>query len=495
MLSLSRYVLITSGVAAGAVVANRELIGRVFNDNPLIPANAVLEFTSASDVGKYFGTTSAEYLRALFYFGFVSKTINSPKKLSFARYAKATAPARVYGGVVTSALAAFTAIAAGTLNMSIGGQPLALTTVNLSGAASMAAVATLVQTAVRAAAGSQYTNATVTYDATANKFTIAGTTSGAAAVIAPTGTVAVVMGLTAADAIISPGVDVQTIDAAIQAATDVSNNFGSFAFIPALVTAEITTAAAWTNTNAPDYMFCFGVPDNTTAETVFAAITGYAGCAMTLSPLATEFPEMLPMMIMAATDYTRRAGVQNYMFQSANLTPSVTTNALADELDGIRTNYYGVTQTAGQKIAFYQRGLLTGTSTAPADMNVYANEAWLRDAARAAIMSTLLALPEVPANDTGRGIVIATLQAPITAALKNGVISVGKTLTAAQRQFVSDVTGDPMAWQQVQNIGYSLTCVIVPNVNNGRTEYKAQYTLVYSKDDTIRKVEGAHDLI
>jgi hypothetical protein len=30
---------------------------------------------------------------------------------------------------------------------------------------------------------------------------------------------------------------------------------------------------------------------------------------------------------------------------------------------------------------------------------------------------------------------------------------------------------------------------------DGRTEWKAVYTLIYSKDDTVRKVEGSHVLI
>jgi hypothetical protein len=35
---------------------------------------------NATDVGTYFGTTSPEYLRAVFYFGFISKLITAPKK-------------------------------------------------------------------------------------------------------------------------------------------------------------------------------------------------------------------------------------------------------------------------------------------------------------------------------------------------------------------------------------------------------------------------------
>src|SRR5579859_6997715 len=117
-----RYVSITSGVAGAAAVRDRELIGRLFNDNPLIPTNAILEFTDPDTVGQYFGTNSPEYLRAIFYFGFISKTLSAPQKLSFARYAKALAPPRIYGGKITSSLADFNAINAGTLNLTVGGE-------------------------------------------------------------------------------------------------------------------------------------------------------------------------------------------------------------------------------------------------------------------------------------------------------------------------------------------------------------------------------------
>ena len=62
--------------------------------------------------------------------------------------------------------------------------------------------------------------------------------------------------------------------------------------------------------------------------------------------------------------------------------------------------------------------------------------------------------------------------------------------------FVTQQTGDPLAWLQVQNIGYWVDATIVAFVGPGNTtEYKAVYTLIYSKDDAIRSVEGTHSLV
>jgi hypothetical protein len=165
-------------------------------------------------------------------------------------------------------------------------------------------------------------------------------------------------------------------------------------------------------------------------------------------------------------------------------------------MDALRVNYYGRTQTAGQVLEFYQRGLLMGPQSAPLDMNVYANEQWLKDAIGASLMSLLLSSNRVPANAAGRGMILAVVQEGIDSALNNGTISVGKSLTQAQKLFVTQQTNDALAWHQVQDVGYWVDATIVPYVGPGGTqEYKAVYSLIYSKDDAVRLVEGTHSLV
>ena len=138
---------------------------------------------------------------------------------------------------------------------------------------------------------------------------------------------------------------------------------------------------------------------------VSALLIGFAGTGMTLvDPAQPFYPEMLPMMILASTNYAARSSVKNYMFQQdSRLSPTVVTTALANVYDPLRINYYGQTQTAGQNISFYQRGFLGGGATAPVNMNTYANEQWLKDLAGSRIMSLLLSLERVSANAAGRG--------------------------------------------------------------------------------------------
>jgi hypothetical protein len=498
-ISIRKYVEIISGVGGGVGVRQRELVGRLFSEDTKTPGGAVVEFSDADSVGVYYGFASPEYLRAVFYFSFVSKSITAPKKLGFVRFARTAQPARIFGAKVTAALAAFNAVTAGSFVLHIGAQTATLAGLDLSGAGSLTAVAAALQTAIRAAAGAQFTTALVAYDAPSQTFRLTGSTNGDADISVTTGgagDVSALFGFRPPSAIFAPGMNAQTVTEALAAAAAGDNNFGSFAFIGALTEDETVEAAEWNGARNVEFLFCARVTA-ASAATLYAALVSVPGTAMTLAPVATEYDELAPMIILAATDYTRRAATQNFMFQQLpGLTAKVSTTDASDEYDAYRVNYYGNTQTAGQQINFYQRGVMTGPANSPVDLNTYANEMWLKDRAASALMSLLLSLPRIPANVEGRGQILAILQDSIDAALFNGTISVGRTLTAVQRLYVSTLTGDPDAWRQVEAIGYWVDAAIQSyETVDGRTEYKAVYTLVYAKDDAVRKVEGSHALV
>jgi len=499
-ISFKRYVDITSGVGGGAGVRLRDLILRLFSTDTRVPANTVIEMTSASDVGAYFGTTSPEYLRAVFYFGFISKLIKAPRKISFSRYANAAAAGRIYGATKTFAVSSFTGITTGAFKLTLGAYTADVTGINFSSATTLSNVATILQTAIRAivAGGADWTAASVTYNATANRFELVGGVVDAEAVAtaAPaSGTdVRTLLGWDAT-AVFSPGVAVQEPLDAFLASVQVSDNFGSFAFIPTITQAQAVAVATQNDTYNVKFMYLIGIAQ-TDAAAYYGALSGLSGVATILSPLATEYPELFPAMILAATDYAARNSVQNYMYQQATLTPSVQDDPTATTMDNNRVNYYGRTQTAGQFLDFFQRGVMMGLATDPVDMNTYANEMWFKDAAGAAIMGLLLSMARVSANTTGRGQLLAVLQGVIESAAFNGTISIGKPLNVTQKLYITNLTGDAVAWQQVYRLGYWIDCVMQSYVTtDGRTEWKAVYTLIYSKDDTIRKVEGSHVLI
>lgn len=499
-ISLSRYVDITSGVGAASAVSTRDLTARLFSTNPLIPTGSFLTFTSATDVGSYFGTSSEEYARAVFYFGWISKNITRDQSISFARYVDAASAPQIFGVKGQQAIATWNAITAGSFKLTIAGTQHAMTALNFGAAANLAAVAAIIQTAVRAAdVAAVWASATVVYNSTRGSFDFTGGAAGVATISVQAGTtgtdIASQLGwLSATDTIISDGAAATDAVTAVSDSADASNNFGSFAFLPTLTQDEIVDVAEWNL--AQNVQFLYSVRcTSANAAALSAALADIGGVTLTLAPISTEYPEQVPMMILAATDYTAINSTQNYMFQIFNLTPSVTTNANKDLYDGLRVNYYGQTQQAGQQIQFYQNGLMLGLPVDPADQNTYANELWLKDAAAAALMTLLLALSKVSANSKGRSQVLAILQSVVNLAILNGTISVGKPLTTTQKLYIAEQTGDEKAWYQVQNQGYWLDARIVSYVESSVTKYKIVYTLIYSKDDVIRKIEGRDILI
>lgn len=244
-----------------------------------------------------------------------------------------------------------------------------------------------------------------------------------------------------------------------------------------------------------------GIPSGT----VIIAIAASPSTNITLSNNATssatevlqfvfnQFPEQIPMMVEAATDYYARNSVQNYMFQGpfAGVFPSVVTDEAKNQYDAVSVNYYGNTQQAGDPVNFYQIGVLQGASPSPLDMTTYVNEIWLKDAITTEILNMFVTSNQIPANTQGRAQILAGLQSVINTALANGTISANKTLSSAQRMFITAQTNDDNAWYQVQSIGYWVDCAIINNAG----VYSAKYTLIYSKDDVIRLVNGQDILI
>lgn len=514
-ISFTNYVDITSGVAGASSVQPTELILNVFDPNPLVPTGgAPLTFDNAAAVLAYFGSGSAEYAMAQFYFGWVSKSFTSPESMSFSSgILTATAPL-IFGAALTTfgtTLADLNAVTNGGFALTMGGFTNQVVGLDFSGAGTLGAVATIIQDAIQAftGGGSLWTAATVTYAATPGAFNLVGGATGAAviSVAAPTsgvdistmiGWIASAAGYSSAP-IFSKGQGVQTVTELLTNASGISNNFGSFNMtLMSLDQAQIVEASTWNN--AQNFLYMFLVPVTiSNASAISAALTNLGGTALTLSPVTSpqQYPELVPGMILAATNYLSVNSTSNYMFQQFALTPSVSDDTTYSNLNNESVNFYGQTQTAGVPISFYQTGVLTGAGVATnaTDQNVYANEQWFKNAAAVALMNLLIALTKISANPQGQTQVLSTLQSVINQALNNGTISVGNALTQTQIATITSLSNDPNAWFQVQNTGYWVDCVVQPYNVGPNTFYKIVYTLIYKKDDTIRLIDGAHALI
>jgi len=500
-ISQSKYVSITSGIGGQSAAARKDLILRLFTTNALFPVNTVLEFTSSADVANFAGSASEEAKLAGAYFGWVSKQANAPRKISFMGYSlTATAPF-IRSTSTLGTVAEFKAVSSGGMTLSMGGTSYALSSLNFSSATSYADIASTLQTAIRAntSGGSLWTSATVSYNSATSSLILTGGATGEAVIVAAaspaSGTdVSTLCGWNTANSpILSNGTAATDLTGVLNTSVEVSNNYASYAFINETLTADdINAIGTFNDEQNYLYMYCGDVTASN-YSTIIAAAAGHSGMAINYQPLTGVLPAyLMPASIFAATNYDKLNGTVNYMFQQFPAQAvTVDTNPLSRTLDNLNINYNGQTQKAGAKIEFYQDGFLADGT----DISVYANEIWLKDAMATEILNLEIAVDKIPTNYDGMGQVEGILLGVIEEALNNGTISVGKELTNTQKAYITQLTGDDTAWQTVQLNGYVLKVELGQTVNNGTTRYIAEYTLIYSKGDSIRKVEGRHILI
>lgn len=516
-ISMKKYVDIKSRVGATGGVPRRELILRLFTKSELVSPTTPLEFTTAKAVGALFGTTSEEYLRAVQYFSYVAPNFSSPRKISFGSDTQSKNAPQVIGTPAASVADIQAAAITDSNSFGIsyreqggGFNSFSVSNVDLSKATTYAAIATALQTAIRArfasSAVNSLKNATVTYDTNRTAFVFSGTSGENITVQFSTlpWTLTKALGLwsdfsngTGATNIAGNSSTGNTPADSVSASAAASNNFGTFEFIRQLTLAEHVAIAK--ENAARNVTFEYVVPVTlANYEAWSAALLGYEGTTLVLvSDTNTEYDEQIPAAIKASVDYSKRDSVVSYMYrQFDGITAKVSDDDLSDALDAARVNYYGETQQAGVKQAFYQRGVMMGGSDSPVDENIFANEQWLKDDLAAGFLELFLSVGRVSTNTAGMNKLTNTVQATVDVGVLNGTISVGKELTTKQKAYISQISDDEQAWIQVQNIGYWYTVgVEAYTTTDGRTEYKGVYTLIYSKDDAIRKVEGNNILI
>lgn len=504
MISQSRYIRIISGVGAGAPVAGRKLILRVMTTNNVIPPGIVIEFDNANAVMSYFGAQSEEYQRAAAYFKFISKSVNSPSSISFARWVNTAIAPMVVGDNLPKTIADFAGFSAGVLTIMVGASEQNITAIDTSAATSMDNVASIIQTEIRKNTDPQLAQATVTWNPNTNQFTLVGATIGtgvlAVAKSADPQDMSTALGWSTSSVVNVAGQAADLPDAAVAKSTNVSNNFGSFLFAGAtLDNDQIKAVSAWNA--AQNNQFIYTVATSlANLGALFDLVKGNSGTALNVlsATASNDFVEQCPSEILAATNYDEPGASQNYMyyqFPGRNIT--VSDDTVANTVDKSRGNYIGVTQANGQQLAFYQRGILCGGPTDAVDMNVYANEIWLKSAIAQALLDLFLNVNAVPASMVGEAMTLAVLQPVLDKATSNGTFTYGKDISAVQQQYITQITGDRRAWRQVQTLGYwiNITFSSYTNSNTGLTEWKANYTLIYSKGDAIRFVEGSDVMI
>ena len=490
-ISSNRYVDIVSAVGGGDAVPTRELLLRLFTTNERVPTGSVLNYSSSTletSLRDYFGSASEEYKRAAYYFGFISKVATSPKNIQFSRFADTATSAQVFGSKLPL-LSVLNLVTAGAFDIVLEGVTFNVTALDFSADTTYAEVASALQTAIQLEAGAMAAT-TVTFDSsrTTFNFDTNGSADGEISFDEVTAGLLDDLGF-GENATFSNGVALQTVADTLGDSTSLNNNYGSFDFIDALTNDQIVERAVFANGRNVEFMNLQRVL-TTNRSAIAALVSGFASTGLVLAPLATQYPELLPAAILASLNYEKPAASANFMYYTdSRLTPSVTNDTEADANDALNVNYYGQTQEAGVNLSFFQKGRLTGGTTAPKAMGVHANEQWLKSYLKSQFLNMFLALQQVSADLAGQSIGISYLDSGIALALSNGSIAVGKTLTTTQINYITQLTGNSNAYLEVQSRGYWY------DVTTNATNNTMDYLLVYAKRDSVDKVNGRHSLI
>lgn len=503
---IKKYVAITTAIANTDGASRKDLIPRVLTTNPLFAANTVYEFTSSSDVAAFAGSLSAEARFASEYFSWISKTATQAQKISFMRYSFEALAPYMYSTQKLTPLATLKAVTDGSMVLNLGGTAFTINNIDLSAITSYADIATALQTAVRTntEGGTLWTSATVEYQASNNSFILTGGETGANdinfATAAASGTdLAALIGWNTAGApILSNGTAEQTITDILNKTIDISTNFLTFGFLNAAdAYTNLDAVGAFVDEQNNEYRLCFDLGSANYSEGIEIAakhtgLTAHYNINYGIEGLNPAW--IMSAILPATTNYNKVNGVKNYMFQEfpqQAVAVGVNDGNLYQTLDNLLINYNGQTQKSGKTISFYQNGFNTnGTDTA-----IYDNEAWLKDAITTDMLNAFLSLDFISADDDGKAILVGVLDNNCEEALTNHVFSKGKILTNSQKALITQLSGDSDVWLDVQNNGYWFDIDITTETSGQATIYVGEYTLIYLKNDVVRKVRGRNILI
>lgn len=211
---------------------------------------------------------------------------------------------------------------------------------------------------------------------------------------------------------------------------------------------------------------------------------------------ATSVSSYMPMAILGSTDYAT-GQVVNFMFkQFAGEAPTVFDDSTFTDFNAANVNYYGRTQSNGQTLDFYQRGLNTdGQDTA-----VYCNEMWFKSECETRLMQYLVSNERIPADAIG----VATVELLVTeacySAVRNGTFMTKANPTAASvlglRQIVALIGGTPDIVDtiliNIANSGYDVWGMLDTNADG---EPIIHYYVFYGTADSIKFIKGDDILI
>lgn len=433
--------------------------GLVLDKSSLLPTTEPVSFGSADAVGEYFGTESDEYKFASVYFGGYTNSQIKPSLLYLYRLCPDGAAPFVRGESLkpAEALDEIKKINFGTFNFTLNGSEVILSNVDLSAATSLSDAATVLNQALLDKSAA----ATVTFSSLTNSFTLAGTEIGKEkSVSKPTGTVADAFGLSAETSIVSAGSDAMSVTATMNELTAKFQNFVTFTTLAEPEDADALALASWVSAQAnAGTMYLYVCWDSSKANLDATNTTVIAEQIKALNATGTTvvYPSYkiaaFVMGTAASIAWDQTNGTITFAFKAqSGLAADVTDTQHSVALLGHGVNFIGNYATRNDNFVFFYNGQMFGEW---AWIDTYLNACYLCNKLQVQLMAMFTSNRRIPYTSAGYAIIRANCRDVIEAAINNGVINIGVSLSNAQKsQLTSELGGDFS--DEIYNNGYYL---------------------------------------
>ena len=479
--------VVPSVLSAGGSAVDLNAV--MLTQNSLAPYGSMLTFSSAANVGAYFGQASTEYSLATIYFSGFNGCTKTAGQLQFTRYPETAIGAFLNGASVASLGLSGVQALTGTLIVTSNGTQFTSGTINLSAATSLSNAATIIQAAFTSP------TFTVSYSSQTGGFIFTSTTTGATSTLTyATGTISTALGLTAATgALLSQGAAIGVPATFMASVLSLTQNWATFMTVWESVLTEKQAFAAWSNSQGPRYMYVCADSDvnaltanNTVTFGNYLQTNSYIGtCAI----YGTVSHAAFVCGFAASLDFSRLNGRATLAFKNqSGLTAYVTnqSNYAAVVSNGYNTyGAYGSNNPANNQ-NWMAPGYVSGSWSW---VDTYLNQIWLNANLQLAMVNLLTSVNSIPYNKTGSGLIYASAMSPIQSAINFGAIRKGIPLSTAQVAQIQYILGFD-ASSSITAQGFYLQIVDASATTRGLRQ-SPSITLLYADGESIQQLNLA----
>jgi hypothetical protein len=387
-------------------------------------------YSSISQVASDFGTSAEEYLTAVLWF----EQQPQPTSLLIGRWAKTSTAGKLIGGAVSAAnqlITAWTGITTGSLKVSTDGVLRTLTGMSFAAQTNLNGVASVIQTALRAASS---LTETVVWNSTFQRFEITSATTGASSTISfltAAGSGVDISGMlaglsTSSGAYVANGI---VSESALEAATLFDNNYGQTWYglqIPAASDSDHQAVGSFVEAATSKHTYWVSTTASGVISSASTTDIAYLMKQLSLNRSMVQYSSTnayasASLAAKALTiDYNGNNTVIDLMYKQE---PGITAENLnTTQITALEAKNANVFLAYNNDTAIIEKG--NATSGVPID--IITGTDWLSLVVQTEVYNLLyLSATKIPQTDAGNHMILTTIESVLSQAVANGLLAPG----------------------------------------------------------------------